>query len=587
MPAWLEELGYPRPAEQRLDIDIRLRHASAAAAPRRAGWRQDGARLGAARAAARALLVRRGTRQLAAQRLGVRRPAPADRSGRLCRLRSPRSPRRTSRRRSKRGEPLAPVVAHRFPADLRRRYERLNRLPGGLLPFGDAICAFNPVYGQGMTVAAHEAVALRDCLATGPDGLERRFLRAAARTIDDAWTLAVGADLAQPTVAGRRPARVRLVNAYLRRLLAAAAHADETLALAFIGVQVMFDRPRRLLPTRHRRPRPRRQPARPAPTRHASRRASGAHGMTTCELHLDGVRTPLRQAGPADASQAVVFCTATPAPVPTGNRCSRPSARADGPSPGTRRASAPRVRRPGSATPSTRTPASSAERSTPSTSTAPTWSYTTSAARGPCAGRPSTPTASPPRSCSPTTAKPTRSTAGPTSTAPTSTSPTARVRCAPAAVSYPARPDASSRTTPPLGGCPTSRSRPRPSASTAAAAPDLRCAARAARSGAAPAPCACNGSIEHPGRHAIHNPPGQASNRRHAAPPRRPAPHCPDPRPRARPQRTPQAHPHPRADCDGQPRPLNDTRRLVGRTCSDTRMVRSRDFAADGRLGVP
>jgi hypothetical protein len=143
-------------------------------------------------------------------------------------------------------EPLGQTVAHRIPADLRRRYERLRRLPGGLLPFGDAFCAFNPVYGQGMTVATREAVALRDCLAARLDGLERRFLRAAARIIDDAWTLATGADLAQPTVAGSRPVRVRLVNAYLRRLHAA-AERDPALALAFISVVAMIDRPQRLL----------------------------------------------------------------------------------------------------------------------------------------------------------------------------------------------------------------------------------------------------------------------------------------------------------------------------------------------------
>jgi 2-polyprenyl-6-methoxyphenol hydroxylase-like FAD-dependent oxidoreductase len=105
---------------------------------------------------------------------------------------------------------------------------------------------FNPVYGQGMTVAAREAVALRDCLAAGTHGLERRFLRAAARIVDDAWTLAVGADLAQPTIAGRRPARVRLVNAYLRHLHAA-AERDPELALAFIRVVGMIDPPHRVL----------------------------------------------------------------------------------------------------------------------------------------------------------------------------------------------------------------------------------------------------------------------------------------------------------------------------------------------------
>ncbi|NRF70752.1 FAD-dependent monooxygenase [Aquincola sp. S2] len=132
-------------------------------------------------------------------------------------------------------EPLAPVTRYSFAHSQRRHFEKLRRFPQRFLVMGDAIASFNPVYGQGMSVAASEALALRDALATGLESLHARFFIAASKAIDVPWQLAVGADLAIPSVPGARPAPVRFVNAYLARVFRAAEH-DPAVALAFMKV---------------------------------------------------------------------------------------------------------------------------------------------------------------------------------------------------------------------------------------------------------------------------------------------------------------------------------------------------------------
>jgi hypothetical protein len=90
-------------------------------------------------------------------------------------------------------EPLSPIVATRSGENRLRRFERLVRWPERFIVMGDAACAFNPVYGQGMTVAALEAVALDECLKRTSTGqLGRSFQRRLARIVALPWALATG-----------------------------------------------------------------------------------------------------------------------------------------------------------------------------------------------------------------------------------------------------------------------------------------------------------------------------------------------------------------------------------------------------------
>ncbi len=99
----------------------------------------------------------------------------------------------------------------------------MRRFPDGLLVVGDGICSLNPIYGQGMSVAAIEAITLRVHLDLGCEPRPREVLRDMAKAIDVPWEMAVGADLAFPGVEGPRPVKARMANGYIPRMHAAAA----------------------------------------------------------------------------------------------------------------------------------------------------------------------------------------------------------------------------------------------------------------------------------------------------------------------------------------------------------------------------
>jgi 2-polyprenyl-6-methoxyphenol hydroxylase-like FAD-dependent oxidoreductase len=148
-------------------------------------------------------------------------------------------------------EPLAPVRGHRGTANRQWHLERMTRRPERFVVLGDAVCAFNPVYGQGMSTAAVAAETLDGCLAehlrdhSGRDlaGLAVRFQRRLARRNASSWALSTGEDLRFPSTTGMRAGPVlRARHRYLDRL-ALAATTDTAVAEAYVRVVGMLDEP--------------------------------------------------------------------------------------------------------------------------------------------------------------------------------------------------------------------------------------------------------------------------------------------------------------------------------------------------------
>jgi 2-polyprenyl-6-methoxyphenol hydroxylase-like FAD-dependent oxidoreductase len=145
----------------------------------------------------------------------------------------------------KQATPLTPVYGHRAMANRFRHFESWRERLDGFVALGDAVCAFNPVYGQGMTAAAVSARLLGDWVAAaGPGGaLEpRRYFKAQARFLTEVWTLATGADFRFPKTTGPRPPFASVANGYLD-LLILAAEDDLVVRDAMRDVVHLIDSP--------------------------------------------------------------------------------------------------------------------------------------------------------------------------------------------------------------------------------------------------------------------------------------------------------------------------------------------------------
>jgi 2-polyprenyl-6-methoxyphenol hydroxylase-like FAD-dependent oxidoreductase len=138
-------------------------------------------------------------------------------------------------------QPPESIRHFRFPVSTWKHFERLPRLPRGVLPVADAFCRFNPIHGQGMSSAAKQAHLLQDVLgraAADPDpiaAVQAEFMTKIASVLETPWTMSTSADLAFPQTRGQRPdnfAEAREFEAALFR----AAVADPVVHCATIEV---------------------------------------------------------------------------------------------------------------------------------------------------------------------------------------------------------------------------------------------------------------------------------------------------------------------------------------------------------------
>jgi 2-polyprenyl-6-methoxyphenol hydroxylase-like FAD-dependent oxidoreductase len=246
MPAWLEELGYERPDEDQIKIrltyttrhyrlpdesilngDLSINPVSSPSHHRGAFFsRIEGGRC---------ILSLTGV-------LGD--SAPTDEAGFMEFVRSLPVP--DVYDVIKDAEPLDDPVSFHYPASIRRHYERLTRFPGGLLVTGDAACSFNPVYGQGMTVSAQEALTLRRHLRRGVAPRAAEFFKDISAVIEVPWGISAGGDTAFPEVAAPRPMMVRVMNSYMARLQAAAT-LDGVVTRTFMRVAGLVEPPTALM----------------------------------------------------------------------------------------------------------------------------------------------------------------------------------------------------------------------------------------------------------------------------------------------------------------------------------------------------
>lgn len=269
-PQWLEALGFPRVEETHFQVDVgyatRLYREPANFNP---GWRSlfVSAELPRIRRSG-AIIPVEGGRWSVVLSGWLKDYPPSDDAGFLEYARTLAQPHLYEALRN--AEPLGPIVSYRFASSQWRHYEKLPRVPEGLVMVGDAFCSFNPIYGQGITTSALQVEMLGECLREGLGGLARRYFQRAGTLLKMPWTMATTEDLRLPELEGTRPPGASLLYWYGEKFQQLTAVDDDSIR-TFMQVMHMLKPPTAmfspglLFKTLTRRPSPSELPRGPEP----------------------------------------------------------------------------------------------------------------------------------------------------------------------------------------------------------------------------------------------------------------------------------------------------------------------------------
>lgn len=229
LPVWLTQWSFPRPAEETVDVGIS--YATHRLSLPDGPITEKVIVAGASQQQPRGLgMLCYEDRTWGLTTFGVgKTAAPTDFDG-MCALADEVLPVHLSRA-VRRGTPLGDVALHKYPTSRWRRYDKLDRFPAGILPFGDAVASFNPTFGQGMTMTSLQAGHLRRALLSAEP--ETTFLKATAKTTYPVWTMNAIGDLTMHGAQGPTPWWYRPVGALFDQFLGA-AETDPVLAEWFL-----------------------------------------------------------------------------------------------------------------------------------------------------------------------------------------------------------------------------------------------------------------------------------------------------------------------------------------------------------------